>query len=159
MRKVNPGKSEARRTEILDAAIRGFARSGLRGVSLSDLREDAGIRPGHLAHDFDGKEAIIEAMVETGPAQAAAEFARLEAAADPPTPLKFELQRFVKNAAGGEPAISLEILAEAAQACDGKNRKAAYRTDEGTPGRTTSMGAERRARRPASGRQHVNQPV
>jgi len=115
MRKVNPEKHEEKRMEILEAARRCFARSGFRGASISDICEEAGIRSGHLYHYFDGKEAIVEAMVEAGLAEAAAEFSRLEDDADPLAPLRSELQKFVKRAAAGERAIAIEILAEAAR--------------------------------------------
>jgi len=115
MRKVNPEKHQEKKSGILKAAARCFARSGFRGASISDICEEAGIRSGHLYHYFDGKEAIVEAMVEAGLAQVAAEFARLENDPDPLAPVRSELQKFVRRAAAGERAIAIEILAEAAR--------------------------------------------
>ena len=54
-------------------------------------------------------------MVEAGLAHATTDFARLEESADPLAPLKSELKRFVKRAAGRERASAIEILAEAAR--------------------------------------------
>jgi AcrR family transcriptional regulator len=65
MRKVDPVKHAAKRREILGAAGRCFLRSGFRSASIADICVEAGISPGHLYHYFEGKEAIIAAMIET----------------------------------------------------------------------------------------------
>ena len=64
MRKINPDKHEEKRSQILEAALCCFARSGFRGASISDICEEAGIRSGHLYHYFDKKGAIVEAIAK-----------------------------------------------------------------------------------------------
>jgi AcrR family transcriptional regulator len=76
MRKLDPIKHEEKRREILQAAGRCFLRSGLRGASISDICAEAGISPGHLYHYFDGKEAIMAALVELRLEHAAERFKR-----------------------------------------------------------------------------------
>lgn len=63
MRKVDPARYEEKRGEILEAAVRCFARSGFHGSSIAGLCAEAGMSPGHLYHYFASKEAIVEAMV------------------------------------------------------------------------------------------------
>lgn len=65
MRTVDPIKHEQKRQEILAAAIRCALRSGLKGMSTSDICAEAKISPGHLYHYFENKDAIFEAMAET----------------------------------------------------------------------------------------------
>jgi AcrR family transcriptional regulator len=53
----------ARRDEILDTASQMFASSGWR-VSLQEIADECGIKPGSLYHHFDSKEAIVVELVE-----------------------------------------------------------------------------------------------
>lgn len=53
----------ARRDEILETASRLFASSGWR-ISLQEIADACGIKPGSLYHHFDSKEAIVVELVE-----------------------------------------------------------------------------------------------
>jgi AcrR family transcriptional regulator len=64
MRKVDPEKHEARKRQILDAAVICFARSGFHKTSTAEICAQAGMSPGNLFHYFKSKNAIIEAIVE-----------------------------------------------------------------------------------------------
>jgi TetR/AcrR family transcriptional regulator, repressor for uid operon len=66
VRKVDPVKHAEKRQKILDAAERCFVRDGFRGASISEICAEAGISPGHLYHYFPSKEAILEAITESG---------------------------------------------------------------------------------------------
>src|SRR6202035_3856468 len=77
MRKIDPGKHEEKRQEILEAAGRCFARRGFQGATISDICTEANISPGHLYHYFAGKEAIIAGMAEARLAFAAERFNRV----------------------------------------------------------------------------------
>ncbi|THF64624.1 TetR/AcrR family transcriptional regulator [Pseudothauera nasutitermitis] len=57
-------RSEARRTQILDAARDCFRQYGFHGASISRICKQAGMSPGHIYHYFENKEAIIAAIVE-----------------------------------------------------------------------------------------------
>ena len=48
---------EEKRKQILDAAVRVFARGGYHGSRVGDIAEEAGIAHGLLYHYFDSKEA------------------------------------------------------------------------------------------------------
>jgi AcrR family transcriptional regulator len=63
-RPKSPEREEARRSAILEAAARVFARDGLQGAAISAICREAGISAGQLYYYFAGKEALIEAMAE-----------------------------------------------------------------------------------------------
>lgn len=63
MRKVDPEKHEAKRRQILDAAIVCFARSGFHKTATAEICAEAGMSPGNLFHYFKTKDALIEAIV------------------------------------------------------------------------------------------------
>src|SRR5262249_12774484 len=53
---------EERRREILEAAVRVFARKGYHTCRVGDIAEEAGVSHGLLYHYFDSKEAILETV-------------------------------------------------------------------------------------------------
>ena len=70
---MNPprGDAEARRGEILDAALRVFGQYGFRRTSMDDIAREAGIAKGTIYLSFAGKEEVFQALSEaSGPAQA-----------------------------------------------------------------------------------------
>ncbi len=64
MPKVSQEYLDARKREIIDAAMACFARQGFHGTSLSDIRDRAGVSNGALYHYFKSKEEIIAALRE-----------------------------------------------------------------------------------------------
>jgi TetR/AcrR family transcriptional repressor of uid operon len=64
-----------RRTEILDAAQRCFARHGFHKASMQDICTEAGMSAGNLYRYFPSKEAIIAGICERDRAEAAESFA------------------------------------------------------------------------------------
>lgn len=69
-----------RRTEILDAAQRCFARSGFHRASMQDICTEAGMSPGNLYRYFPSKEALIAGICERDRADAVASFALVDQA-------------------------------------------------------------------------------
>jgi TetR/AcrR family transcriptional regulator, fatty acid metabolism regulator protein len=53
---------EERRRQILDAAVRTFARKGYHACRVSDIAEEAGVAYGLVYHYFESKEAVLEAI-------------------------------------------------------------------------------------------------
>jgi TetR/AcrR family fatty acid metabolism transcriptional regulator len=53
---------QERRRQILDAAVRAFARRGYHACRVSDIAEEAGVAYGLVYHYFDSKEAVLEAI-------------------------------------------------------------------------------------------------
>ncbi len=64
MPKVSEEHLEARRQQIVDAAVQCFARSGIHGTSLDDIRLAADLSRGAVYHYFKSKEDIIDALRE-----------------------------------------------------------------------------------------------
>ena len=50
---------EDKRRQILDAAVRVFARSGYHGARVGDIAEEAGVAHGLLYHYFPSKEEVL----------------------------------------------------------------------------------------------------
>lgn len=51
------------RDEILEAARKAFDRGGLEGLSLRDIAAQVGITPMAIYRHFDGKDALVDALV------------------------------------------------------------------------------------------------
>jgi AcrR family transcriptional regulator len=51
------------RDEILNAAARQFASAGFKGTSLQDIADEVGCSKANLLYHFDGKDAILTALV------------------------------------------------------------------------------------------------
>ncbi len=59
-----PDVSEERKEQILEAAMDVFARSGFHGARMDDIAEQAGLSKGALYWYFDGKDAIIQGIMD-----------------------------------------------------------------------------------------------
>jgi TetR/AcrR family transcriptional regulator, fatty acid metabolism regulator protein len=53
---------EERRRQILDAAVRAFARKGYHGCRVSDVASEAGVAYGLVYHYYGSKEALLDAI-------------------------------------------------------------------------------------------------
>jgi TetR/AcrR family transcriptional regulator, fatty acid metabolism regulator protein len=54
--------TEEKRKQILDAAVRVFARKGYHESRVGDIAKDAGVAYGLVYRYFDSKEAVLEAV-------------------------------------------------------------------------------------------------
>lgn len=75
MRQVNAQLHSDRRSEILDAARRCFARTGFHQTSMQQICAEAGMSPGNLYRYFPSKEAIIAGITERDRAEVGAQLA------------------------------------------------------------------------------------
>ena len=82
-----------RRRELLDAAVRVFARKGFRAARVGDIAEEAGVAHGLLYHYFRSKDDVLEAAFRETWQMLAAETERIEATA---APLREQLRRFAR---------------------------------------------------------------
>jgi TetR/AcrR family transcriptional regulator, repressor for uid operon len=64
MRKIDPVKQQAKRQQIVDAAIICFAKRGFHATSTAEICAQAEMSPGNLFHYFPSKDAIIQAIAE-----------------------------------------------------------------------------------------------
>jgi TetR/AcrR family fatty acid metabolism transcriptional regulator len=54
--------AEEKRRQLLDAAVRVFARKGFHASRVGDIAEEAGVAHGLLYHYFDSKDQVLEAV-------------------------------------------------------------------------------------------------
>jgi TetR/AcrR family fatty acid metabolism transcriptional regulator len=74
---------EERRRQILDAAVRVFARTGYHGSRVGDIAEEAGVAHGLLYHYFPSKEAVLQTIFRENWGQLIERFRAVEAADEP----------------------------------------------------------------------------
>jgi AcrR family transcriptional regulator len=55
---------EDRREQIMDAALRVFAKKGYARASNKEIAREAGITPGLIYHYFENKDALLKAIFE-----------------------------------------------------------------------------------------------
>jgi len=53
-----------RHEQIMEAALRVFAKKGFTGASNKDIAREAGITPGLIYHYFESKEALLKAIFD-----------------------------------------------------------------------------------------------
>jgi len=79
------GKAEATRRSILDAAARIFRRDGYSTARLADIAAEIGMKAGSLYYHFGSREALVEAVMETGTRRTHARMVERQAALPPDT--------------------------------------------------------------------------
>jgi AcrR family transcriptional regulator len=93
MPRVSEAHLERRRAQILDAALRCFAREGFHRTTMQDIVRESGLSPGAIYGYFAGKDAIVDAI---GADRHALEIA-LIAAARPDGDLRDGLRRLSRE--------------------------------------------------------------
>jgi AcrR family transcriptional regulator len=88
-----PDVSEERKEQILEAAMEVFARSGFHGARMDDIAKQAGLSKGALYWYFDGKDAIIQGIMDR---MFAREFEQMGAFIDADIPAKEKLVRYLE---------------------------------------------------------------
>lgn len=112
MRRANAQLQSDRRTEILDAAERCFARSGFHQASMQGICAEAGMSPGNLYRYFPSKEALIAGISERNRAEAVANFARVDEAKDFFDALAQLGREYMVERSDAEVGLCAEIMAE-----------------------------------------------
>ena len=74
---------EERRKQILDAAVRVFARRGYHGSRVGDIAEEAGVAHGLLYHYFASKEEVLQTVFRENWGELIERFRAVEAADEP----------------------------------------------------------------------------
>jgi TetR/AcrR family transcriptional repressor of uid operon len=82
MRRANVQLQSDRRSEILAAAQRCFARAGFHQTSMQEICAEAGMSPGGLYRYFPSKEAIIAGIAERDRAEVVGQLASAEFTSD-----------------------------------------------------------------------------
>jgi AcrR family transcriptional regulator len=82
-----------RRAELLEAAVRVFARKGFHQSRVGDIAEEAGVAHGLLYHYFRSKDEVLETIFRETWTQLVADTQRIEVAG---VPLREQLRRFAR---------------------------------------------------------------
>ena len=101
-----------RRTEILDAAERCFARAGFHRASMQDICGEAAMSPGNLYRYFPSKEALIAGICERNRTDAVASFALVDSAPDFFEGLAGLARHHLVDRTDAEVGLCAEIMAE-----------------------------------------------
>jgi TetR/AcrR family transcriptional regulator, repressor for uid operon len=112
VRRANAQLQSDRRTEILKAAERCFARAGFHQASMHDICAEAGMSPGNLYRYFPSKEALIAGISERNRTEAAGNFARVNEAADFFDALAQLAREYMVERSDDEVGLCAEIMAE-----------------------------------------------
>jgi TetR/AcrR family transcriptional regulator, fatty acid metabolism regulator protein len=82
-----------RRRELLDAAVRVFARKGFHASRVGDVAEEAGVAHGLLYHYFRSKDEVLETIFRESWEVLAADTDRIESSG---VALREQLRRFAR---------------------------------------------------------------
>jgi TetR/AcrR family fatty acid metabolism transcriptional regulator len=82
-----------RRRDLLDAAVRVFARKGFHASRVGDIAEEAGVAHGLLYHYFRSKDEVLQTIFDEAWALLAADTDRIETSG---VPLREQLRRFAR---------------------------------------------------------------
>lgn len=74
---------EEKRKQILDAAVRVFARGGYHASRVGDIAEEAGVAHGLLYHYFSSKEQVLQTIFRENWGELLERFRAVEAAEEP----------------------------------------------------------------------------
>jgi TetR/AcrR family fatty acid metabolism transcriptional regulator len=106
---------EDRRRQILDAAVRVFARSGYHGARVGDIAGEAGVAHGLLYHYFSSKDEVLETVFRENFGELLERFRAVEAA-DEPAPQKLEgIAKILLRTWRNNPALVTVMVREVAR--------------------------------------------
>jgi AcrR family transcriptional regulator len=112
MQEARAQRQSDRRTEILDAAERCFARAGFHRASMQDICGEASMSPGNLYRYFPSKEALIAGICERNRAEAVESFSMVDQAPDFFEGLAGLARHHLVDRSDAEVALCAEIMAE-----------------------------------------------
>jgi TetR/AcrR family transcriptional regulator, fatty acid metabolism regulator protein len=80
---VRAGRQADRRRQLLEAAVKVFAKKGFHAARVGDIAEEAGVAYGLVYHYFDSKEELLETIFRTTWTEMLARVREVEAAGVP----------------------------------------------------------------------------
>ncbi len=80
---AKPRAGDEKRRQLLEAAVRVFARKGFHGSRVGDIAEEAGVAHGLLYHYFESKDQVLEAVFRENWSVLQARVAAVEATDEP----------------------------------------------------------------------------
>lgn len=113
MRRPDPDLHADRRTRILEAALRVFARKGLQGATMPDVAAEAGMSTANLYHYVRSKDAILQALAEEERRETLAAIAAIERADHLVDGLIAAIELELQRHDEAELVLGLEVAVEA----------------------------------------------
>jgi AcrR family transcriptional regulator len=136
MPKISAARKDARRGEILAAAVRCFARQGFQKTTIHDICAEASLSVGAIYSYFASKEAIVAALADTGRG-ATARLVDDDHAAAPIDRLRRLLGAFQR---AQDPAVyQLDVRAWGEAIGDGRLREMTLSAQDNLVGRLTGL--------------------
>jgi AcrR family transcriptional regulator len=114
----SPAETEAttdRRTRILDAAERCFARAGFHRTTMQDVAAEAGMSPGNLYRYFASKDAMVAGLTERDRARVVEDFSSLSTGDDFLDRFAALARKHFEDEPRERAVLCLEIWAEASR--------------------------------------------
>jgi AcrR family transcriptional regulator len=119
----NPAQAIEKRRQILDAAIRTFARQGFHACRVSDIADEAGVAYGLVYHYFRSKDEILDTLfLERWDVML--EAIREVDAGDPPAREKLRaIATFIVESYRHDPDLMTVIIVEVTRAANSFGRR------------------------------------
>jgi AcrR family transcriptional regulator len=106
---------EEKRKQILDAAVRVFARRGYHGSRVGDIAEEAGVAHGLLYHYFSSKEQVLETIFRENWGELLERFGAVEAADEPAAEKLAGIAKILLRTWRNDPALVTVMVRDVAR--------------------------------------------
>ena len=111
-----------RRRQILDAAIRVFARQGFHACRVSDIAREAGVAYGLVYHYFDTKDQVLNELFEERWSLLLAAIAEVDGRPIPPREKLDATAAFIIDSYRHDPELMKVIIVEVTRAANSFGR-------------------------------------
>ncbi len=106
---------EEKRKQILDAAVRVFARSGYYGSRVGDIAEEAGVAHGLLYHYFASKEEVLQTIFRENWGELLQRFREVERSGEPPAEKLAGIAKILLRTWRNDPDLVTVMIREVAR--------------------------------------------
>jgi TetR/AcrR family transcriptional regulator, fatty acid metabolism regulator protein len=111
-----------KRRNILDAAIRVFARQGFHSTRVSDIADEAGVAYGLVYHYFDSKEEVLNELFSERWSLLLAAIDEADRSAEPPRAKLAAVAAFIVESYRHDPELMKVIIVEVTRAANSFGR-------------------------------------
>jgi TetR/AcrR family transcriptional regulator, fatty acid metabolism regulator protein len=111
-----------RRRQILDAAVRVFARQGFHACRVSDIAREAGVAYGLVYHYFDSKEQVLNELFAERWSLLLSAIEEIDGRPIPPREKLDEVARFIIESYRHDPELMKVIIVEVTRAANSFGR-------------------------------------
>ncbi|MFI6074200.1 TetR/AcrR family transcriptional regulator [Actinoplanes sp. NPDC051343] len=112
MPRLTDARKELRRTQIAEAAMRCFSRSGLERTSIADITAESGLSPGSIYTHYRSKAELVQAAARRALSERAAVIDEWVASDAPPDPDEL-LARLVASKDPAAARVAVQTWGEA----------------------------------------------